>query len=81
MYILSESSEVVNLQSESTNDTTLVISWEPPASPNGYILNYSVIIINLADGSTVRQGNTANTNITLGKLGITCLILKLTCYS
>ena len=47
----------MNLQSESANNTTLVISWEPPAIPNGNITNYSVSIINLKDGSAVRQDN------------------------
>ena len=52
-----EASEVTNLQAESANDTTLAISWEPPATPNGNITSYSVSIINLKDGSGVRQEN------------------------
>ena len=52
-----EASEVMNLQVASTNNTTLVISWEPPATPNGNILSYSVSIVNLKDGSAVRQEN------------------------
>ena len=51
------SSEVTELQAESTDDSTLVISWEPPATPNGNILSYSVSIINLKDGSAVRLEN------------------------
>ena len=52
------SSEVTNfVQVQSTDDTTLVISWEPPATPNGNITSYSVSIINLKDGSAVRQGS------------------------
>ena len=51
------SSEVTNfvVQAQSTNDTTLVISWEPPVSPNGNITSYSINIFNLKDGSAVRQ--------------------------
>ena len=63
------SSEVTNLQAVSTNDDTLVISWEPPATPNGRILRYSVSIINLKDGTTVRQENTISTTITQTNLG------------
>ena len=48
---------MTNLQAESANNTTLVISWGPPATPNGSILNYFVSIINLKNGSAVRQGN------------------------
>ena len=64
------SSAITNLQAESTDDTTLVISWEPPATPNGNILSYSVSIINLKDGSAVRQENTISTTITLTDFGI-----------
>ena len=66
-----EASEVMNLQVESANNTTLVISWEPPATPNGNILSYSVSIINLKDGSAVRQENVSveTDNLTETNLG------------
>ena len=63
------SSEVTNfVQAQSTDDTTLVISWEPPVSPNGNITSYSVNITNLRDGSTVRHDIEAAI-ITLTSLG------------
>ena len=64
MYF-SVSSAVTNLQAESTDGTTLVISWEPPATPNGNIISYSVSIINLKDGSAVRQENTPTETLVL----------------
>ena len=64
------SSEVTELQAESIDDTTLVISWEPPATPNGNITSYSVSMINLRDGSAVRQENTVSTTITQTDLGM-----------
>ena len=67
--MLAGSSEVTTLQAESTSDTTLVISWEPPATPNGNILSYSVSIVNLKDGSAVRQENIETTTITQSELG------------
>ena len=63
------SSAVTHLLVESTDDTTLVISWEPPATPNGNNLSYSVSIVNLKDGSTVRQGKSGETILTLTSLG------------
>ena len=63
-------SAVTNLLVEFTDDTTLVISWGPPATPNGNILSYSVSIINLKDGNAVRQENTISTTVTLTGLGI-----------
>ena len=57
LFLYIEASQVMNLQVKSANNTTLVISWEPPATPNGNILSYSVSIVNLKDGSAVRQGN------------------------
>ena len=64
------SSEVTNLQAESTDDTTLIISWEPPATPNGNILSYSVSVTNFKDGSVVRKENTTSSTITQIGLGI-----------
>ena len=70
MFFVAVSSAVTNLLVESTDDTTLVISWEPPATPNGNILSYSVSIVNLKDDSAVRQENTISTSITQTGLGI-----------
>ena len=64
-----ESSEVANLEAQSTNDTTVDISWESPTDPNGRILNYSVTIINLSDGSTVREEYISGTSFTETDLG------------
>lgn len=49
------SGEVVSVQTESPDDSTLMISWSPPVETNGDILSYSITIINLKDGSTVRN--------------------------
>ena len=63
------SSEVTNfVQVQSTDDTTLVISWEPPVTPNGNITSYSVNITNLRDRNTVRR-NIETVNITQTSLG------------
>ena len=68
--ILLVSSAVTNLIVDSMgNNATLVISWELPATPNGNITSYSVSIINLKDGSAVRQENTITTTITQTNLG------------
>ncbi len=66
------SGEVSNLQANPMNDTTLVISWEQPVSPNGDITSYSVSIINLKDGTTVRQESVAveMTSISTTNLGM-----------
>ena len=40
---------------ESPDNATLVITWSPPVNFNGVILSYSVIIVDISDGSTVRQ--------------------------
>ena len=44
-----------DIQKSSPSNITLVLSWEPPASPNGVILNYLVRIINLSDGRIVSE--------------------------
>jgi hypothetical protein len=63
-----ESGTVSSLQPRSPNDTTLLISWEPPAITNGAILNYS-ISINLIDGSVVRQEIMVDTMLVETNLG------------
>lgn len=54
----------------SVNDTVLDILWEAPATPNGGILHYYVSIINLADGSTVREETREGKSFTQKNLGI-----------
>ena len=71
------SSAVTNLLAESTDDTSLIISWEPPATSNGNITSYSVSIINLKDGSAVKQEfiSVELTNVMAGNLGKYILLL------
>ena len=57
------------MQAHSINDSTLVVSWEHPVNPNGEILNYTISIINLRDGSTVRQQMISQLGFTLRNLG------------
>ena len=45
------------LELNSVNDTTLLISWGEPASPNGNILSYSITITDLRDDNIVRSEN------------------------
>ena len=52
----------------SPTDTTLVITWGPPDNPTGNF-NYTVSIINLRDGNTVRDEETISTSITQSDLG------------
>jgi hypothetical protein len=69
-YSYSESGAVTGLRVTSTNDTVLLISWGPPVSPNGVILSYSVNIIDLGDGASVRQENTVSTSVMQMNLGV-----------
>ena len=47
------SGPVSDLQTNSPDDFTLVISWRPPTAPNGNILSYTVRIENLTDGTAL----------------------------
>ena len=64
-----EPSEVNSVRAVSQNDTTLLISWDPPTNPNGVIHNYTITITNLKDGSTERQKNTPSTTLLETNLG------------
>ena len=64
------SSRVSDIRSSNPSDTTLLISWDIPAIPNGMIMNYSINISNLANGEIVTRDNTVGTSFTQSDLGI-----------
>ena len=67
------SGPVRDLQTNSPDDFTLVISWRPPTTPNGNIISYTVRIENLRDGTILRDimnHSVAMTNLTESGLGI-----------
>ncbi len=59
-----ESSAVTNLTSDSPDGSTLVLNWQPPDSPNGDILNYTVRITRHSDGVRIREQNIMITTFT-----------------
>jgi hypothetical protein len=67
---------VKTLQTSNPDDNTLIFTWDAPDNPTGAFLNYSISIINLSDGSIVRQENTVNTSIE-ESLGIIAVLLLL----
>ena len=70
------SSGVTSLERRTVNDTTLIISWEPPANPNGRFLSYSISIINLNDGSILRQENTVSISVVQADLGMYTMLIN-----
>ena len=72
-WILLGSGPVSELELNSINDTTLLISWGEPVSPNGNILSYSITITDLRDDSNIRRENRGaeeSTSFTETNLGI-----------
>ena len=66
------SGPVTDLQTNSPDNSTLVISWRPPPTPNGNIISYTVRIGNFRDGNTLKDimdHSTAMTNLTENDLG------------
>ena len=66
------SGPVRDLQTNSPDNSTLVISWRPPTTPNGNILSYTVTVENLRDGTTLKDivdPSAATTSITENSLG------------
>ena len=65
-----------DLQINSPDDFTLIISWRPPTTPNGNIISYTVRIENLKDGTTLRDitnHNAAMASLTESSLGTYCI--------
>ena len=67
------SGPVSDLQTNSPDNSTLVISWRPPTTPNGNIVSYTVSIENLRNGTTLRDIadlDPVTTSLTENGLGI-----------
>ena len=87
-FIIPVSGPVTDLQTNSPDNSTLVISWRPPTTPNGNIISYTVRIDNIRSGTTLRDiknHSAAITSLTENDLG-TILFYKynkfnLTVYS
>ena len=64
------SGPVTDLQTSSPDDSTLVISWRPPITPNGNIISYTVRIENLRDRTTyIVNPSPVTTSLTKNDLG------------
>ena len=73
------SGPVTDLQTNSPDDFTLVISWRPPTTPNGNILSYIVRIDNLKNGTTLTNivdPSAVMTSFTESGLGKYCYIIR-----
>ena len=72
-YLISAvSGPVRDLQTNSPDNFTLVISWRPPTTPNGNILSYTVTVKNLKDGtkfSDIVDSSAVTTSFTENGLG------------
>ena len=43
------------IEADSPENTTLILTWQPPSTPNGVIQSYSVVIIDLSNGIIKRN--------------------------
>ena len=68
-YFHAVSTPITELQLRTPNETTFVITWQPPANPNGDVIHYFVSITNLKDDSEVEEDNTVSTSFTQSNLG------------
>ena len=46
----------------SVDNTSLNVTWSPPVSPNGVILSYSILIVNINNNRNVRQESEISTS-------------------
>ena len=73
-FLFPVSGPVSDLQTNSPDNSTFVISWRPPTTPNGNIISYTVRIENLRDGTTLMNHNAVTTNLTEYDLGTILLL-------
>ena len=72
------SGPVTDLQTNSPDNSTLVISWRPPTTPKGNIISYTVRVDNLRDGTTLRyivDPSPVTTRLTENGLGTYIIIM------
>ena len=77
LLLIPVSGPLNDLRANSPDNSTLVISWKPPNTPNGNIISYTVRIENLRDGTILRNimdHSAAITNLTENGLGTTLLL-------
>ena len=77
-FLFPVSGPVSDLQTNSPDNSTFVISWRPPTTPNGDIISYTVRIENLRDGTTLRNimnHSAAMTSLTEYDLGTILLFI------
>ncbi len=68
LYVLVDSSAITSLTSHSPDGSTLILNWQPPDSPNGDILNYTVRVTRYSDGVRISEQNVIDTTFTATSL-------------
>ncbi len=64
---------VRNVKSETPDNTTLVLNWQPPEPTNGDILNYTVrVTLNARNDVIIAERNATNTSFTATNLSKLC---------
>ncbi len=77
MLLLAVSSAITSLTSDSPDGSTLVLNWQPPDSPNGDILYYTVRISRHSDRVRISEKNILVTKYTATNLSESDLYLVL----
>ena len=57
-----------NINSETPDNSTLVLNWQPPEPTNGDILYYVVEVTQHENDNVIVEGNTTNTTFTATNL-------------
>ena len=73
MSYSTESSAIRSLTSNLPDGSTLVLNWQPPDSPNGDILSYTVKITRHSDGVRTIEQNVMSTTFTTTSLSELCI--------
>lgn len=63
------SSVVRDVTQGKLDDFTLVVTWQPPASPRGEIIFYTVRIVLYSSGHVIAEENTIDSSYTESNLG------------
>ena len=74
LHAFSGSLPVKNFTQTSPDNSTLLLEWMPPTTPNGVVLNYVVKIILISNGEIILEESISDTSYSASRLSMLSFI-------
>ena len=77
LYTIAPETTPLNCVATTINSTAIMITWSPPAMPNGIIIDYTVSYVAGQSLSTADYSNDGNVSMAIGNNGTTTVLSNL----